>query len=63
MTKRPQPTNAEVLDVIIPVLVQLKKEGKRLTEAAPLAIAAVRKRQPDVSIKSALAKVTRLRIL
>lgn len=63
MPKRSQPTNAEVLDVIIPVLVQSKKEGKPTLEATPLAVDAVLERWPQIGLKAARAKVTRLRIL
>lgn len=63
MTKQSQPTDSEVLDVIIPVLVQSKKEGRPLTEATQPAVVAIKKRWPNVSMKSAKAKVTRLRIL
>lgn len=63
MPKKANPPDDEVLDVMVPTLVQAKKDGVSLTDATPLAVAAIRRRWPDMSIKSAKAKVTRLRLL
>ncbi len=63
MSKEAQPTDAEVLDVMIPALVQAKKDGVSLTDATQPAIDAIRRRWPDMPLKSAKARVTRLRIL
>ena len=63
MPKRSQPTDAEVLDVIVPVLVQSKKDGKTTLDATPLAVDAVRERWPDMPLKTVRAKVTRLRVI
>lgn len=63
MQKKEQPTDDEVLDVMVPALVQAKKDGLSITDATPYAVDAIRRRWPDMPLKSAKARVTRLRIL
>lgn len=57
------PTDDEVLDVMIPALVQAKKDGLLITDATQPAVQAIRKRWPDMPLKVAKARVTRLRLL
>lgn len=63
MQKKAQPSDDEVLDVIIPTLVLAKKDGVSLTDATQPAVQAIRRRWPNMPLKSAKARVTRLRIL
>jgi hypothetical protein len=63
MSKKAQPTDDEVLDVMVPALVQAKKDGLSITDATQPAVDAIRKRWPDVPLKSAKARVMRLRLL
>lgn len=58
-----RPSDAEILDVIIPILIQAKLEGIGLTVAGDRAVLEVRRVFPKFDIKRAKAAVTRLRIL
>lgn len=61
MPKKSDPTDAEVIDVIIPVLAEARKNGTSHLDAGAMAMDALRKRWPDMPLKRAKAKVTRLR--
>ena len=61
MAKKEEPTDAEILDVIIPVLVEARKAHVRHLDAGVMAKDALRKKWPNMSIKTARAKVMRLR--
>jgi hypothetical protein len=58
---RRSPTDVEMLDVIVPVLVPHKKQGKTTLEATEPAVEALRRRWPGMPLKTARSKVTRLR--
>ncbi len=58
-----RPSDAEFLDVIVPILVQAKLEGVGLTDAGERAVTEVRKAWPKMGLKRVKAAVTRLRIL
>jgi len=63
MPKKPEPSDAEIIDVIVPILTDARKIGISHLEAGTLAMDALRERWPEMPIKTARAKVTRLRIL
>lgn len=61
--RKDQPTDQDVLDVILPILRNGKLAGHDLTVTGKKAEAAVLARWPGIGIKTARRKVTRLRIL
>ncbi len=60
MTER-NPTDNEMRDVIVPILLECRKDGMSFVDATEVAVNALREHWPKMPLRLARAAVTRLR--